>query len=167
MCLLSHRKSFISNNPIFAQLRAYLLVFACLFAYRSLFRHSWQMFARLCALSRKAMRVNAHATILMKHKGAEHQSPKDRASCITSPLWGHQTSKDRPKLPAHRDCPPCATRTSSTTTHLSLSPMSIPTHLRRHRKLDATGMTGRQNRSHRVGIEKGPGAVASGPLLAT
>ena len=76
MCLLSHRKSFISNNPIVAQLRAYLLVFAYLFAYRALFSHSWQMFARLCALSRKTMRVNAHATIIVKHKGAEHQSPK-------------------------------------------------------------------------------------------
>ena len=30
---------------------------------------------------------------------------------------------------------------------------------RRHRKLDATGLTGRQTRSHRVAIEKGPGAV--------
>ena len=29
----------------------------------------------------------------------------------------------------------------------------------RHRKLDATGMTGRQNPSHRAGIQKGPGAV--------
>lgn len=76
MCLLSYRKSFISNNPIFAQLRAYLLVFACLFAYQSLFSHSWQMFVQLCALSRKAMRINAHATILNKHKGAELQSPK-------------------------------------------------------------------------------------------
>ena len=76
MCLLSYRKSFISNNPIFAQLRAYLLVFACLFAYQSLFSHSWQMFVQLCALSRKAMRINAHATILVKHKGAEHHSHK-------------------------------------------------------------------------------------------
>ena len=39
-CLLSHRKSFISNSPIFAQLRALLLVFACLFVHRSLFNHS-------------------------------------------------------------------------------------------------------------------------------
>ena len=39
-CLLSHRKSFISNSPIFAQLRALLLVFACLFVYRSLFNQS-------------------------------------------------------------------------------------------------------------------------------
>ena len=79
MCLLSHRKSFISNNPIVAQLRAYLLVFAYLFAYRSLFSHSWQMFAQLCALSRKTMRMNAHATILVKHKEAEHQSPKEQS----------------------------------------------------------------------------------------
>ncbi len=34
------------------------------------------MFARLCALSRKAMRVNAYAKILVEHKGAEHHSPK-------------------------------------------------------------------------------------------
>ena len=37
------------------------------------------MFARLCALSRKTMRINAHATILVKHKGAEHQSPKRKS----------------------------------------------------------------------------------------
>ena len=40
MCLLNHRKFFISNSPIFAQMRAHLLVFACLFACRSLFSHS-------------------------------------------------------------------------------------------------------------------------------
>ena len=32
MCLLSHRKSFIPNSLIFAQMRAHLLVFACLIA---------------------------------------------------------------------------------------------------------------------------------------
>lgn len=78
------------------------------------------MFARLCALSRKAMRVNAHATILVKHKGAEHHSPKDRACCITSPLWGHQTSKDRPKLPAKKERPQLPTVWDSPYVPLSL-----------------------------------------------
>ena len=151
MCLLSHRKSFISNNPIFAQLRAYLLVFACLFAYQSLFSHSCQMFVQLCALSRKAMRINAHATILINIKGRNTKALKDRTGCITSPLWGHQASKDRPKLPAHRDCPP-------TTGHLSLSPMSIRTSPKISR-LSLSPMSGDRKR---------PGCRgASEPLLAT
>lgn len=124
MCLLSYRKSFISNNPIFAQLCAYLLVFACLFAYRSLFSRSWQMFARLCALSRKAMRVNAHATILVKHKEAEHQSPKRQSQLHYFTPLGAPDIKGPSQTADTWGLSPTAG-----TTHLSLSPMSIITHV--------------------------------------
>lgn len=105
MCLLSHRKFFISNSLIFAQMRAHLLVFACLFVYRSLFSHILHIFTRSYALTRNAMRDNAHARILTKHKETEHQSPKDRVVRDTRHLRGHRTSKDRPELPAHRERP--------------------------------------------------------------
>lgn len=76
MCLLNHGASCNSAVFIFAQIRACMLVFAYLFALQSLFSHSLHMFARVHAVSRNSMRVNAHATIRLKHKGAGHQNPK-------------------------------------------------------------------------------------------
>lgn len=78
------------------------------------------MFVQLCALSRKAMRITAHATILINIKGRNTKTLKDRTGCITSPLWGHQTSKDRPKLPAKKERPQLPTVWDSPYVPLSL-----------------------------------------------
>ena len=124
MCLLSHRKFFISNSLIFAQMRAYLLVFACLFGYSSLFSHVLHIFTRSCALTRNAMRDNAHARILVKDKEAEHQSPKRQSRLsYSSPLGASGINGPS------RTADTWGLSPTAGTTHLSLSPMSAITHL--------------------------------------
>lgn len=124
MCLLSHRKFFISNSLIFAQMRAYLLVFACLFVYRSLFSHILHIFTRSYALTRNAMRDNAHARILVKDKEAEHQSPKRQSRLsYSSPLGASGINGPSQTADTWGLSP------TAGTTHLSLSPMSAITHL--------------------------------------
>ena len=137
MCLLSHRRFFISNSLIFAQLRAYLLVFACLFAFQSLFSHSLHMFAPLHALSRNDMRINTRAKVLAKHKGAKQQSPKRQsrlyyftplgASDIKGPSQTADTWGLSPSAACHLG------RLFPTTSRLRTSPMTraIPPFRRR------------------------------------
>ena len=57
------------------------------------------MFARPCALSRKTLRVNAHARILLKHKGAELQSPKGKSRLHYSTPLGAADIKGPPYVP--------------------------------------------------------------------
>ena len=71
------------------------------------------------------------------------------AEAIRRALWD-KTKTQRPEFKvSFRSCPGFCPRSRRNTTWRYLAALDS----RQHRKLDATGMTGRQNRSHGVGVK--------------